>query len=240
MKNLFKILMLLAFAGSLAACKSELYSSLQEREANEMIAALATANISATREGTKDGAYSVLVEGSAIPDATRILSANGLPRAKFETLGKVFQSGSMVSTPFEERARFMYAMDQELAQSISQISGVASARVHVIMPEQAPLETKKEHPRASVFIYLNPGVDIRGEVGTIKTLIVNSVNGLAYEDVAVALFPAAVEPDAVRSSTAIASIVPNGFGIVLALMGLAIAVTIMTRQKRASKVRRLS
>ena len=237
MLKLMRILILLVAAGSLAACKSELYSNLSEREANEIVAALASASIPAAREGLKDGAYSVQVDNAAIADATRVLAARGLPRAKFETLGKVFQSGSMVSTPFEERARFMYALDQELSNSISGISGVASARVHVMLPETTPLDTRKERPRASVFIYLNPGADIRGQIGTIKTLIMNSVNNLAYEDVAVALFPATAE--AASATAAVGDASGSGLlGLIAALGAILAAAYLGMRLKRAPVARR--
>ena len=239
MKKIIQALAVLALASSLAGCKSELYSALQEREANEIIATLATAGISATRDGSKEGAYAVQVDGGSIADATRILTAKGLPRAKFESLGKVFQSGSMVATPLEERARFMYAIDQELSHSISQIAGVASARVHVMLPEQSPLDSKKDRPRASVFIYVNPGADIRSEISTIKTLVMNSVNDLAYEDVAVALFAAAGEP-AERASLFTAGGSSTQFGMIFAAIAIAGGIAVASRLRRSpSAPRRL-
>lgn len=239
MLKFVRIAVLLLLAGSLAACKSELYSSLSEREANEIVATLAGASISAAREGNKDGAYSVQVEGSEIAEATRLLTARGLPRAKFETLGKVFQSGSMVATPFEERARFMYALDQELSNSISSIAGVSSARVHVMLPETSPLDAKKERPRASVFIYVNPGADIRGQMGTIKTLVMNSVNNLAYEDVAVALFPATTSGSMTAAPSTLSA--PNGstlIGIAFVISAISLATFLGFRLKRSKPVAR--
>jgi type III secretion protein J len=176
---------------SLAGCKTEVYSNLPEREANEIIASLGKSGISGQRERAKDGSYSVSIEADSIGRATEILDRQGLPRQRFESLGGVFQSNHMVATPFEERARFMHALNQELANSLTQISGVESARVHVMLPEASPLESNKDHPRASVFIYHDEKVDLHGQIPVIKTLIVNSISGLAYEDVAVALFPTA-------------------------------------------------
>jgi type III secretion protein J len=181
----------LALVLPLAACQSELYSGLGEKEANEIVATLADASITASRAGNKEGAFSVQVDGSMMSEATRVLSAHGLPRPKFQSLGQVFETGGMVATPFEQRAKFMFALDQELSHSISQIGGVSSARVHVMLPETSALDVKKERPRASVFIYVDPGADVSKQTGVIKSLVMNAVNNLAYEDIAVAFFPSA-------------------------------------------------
>lgn len=174
----------------LAGCKSELYSQLPERDANEMIAILASAGIDAERERAKDGTFSLRIETDQQARAIQMLSSRGLPRPKFESLGEIFDSKRMVSTPFEERARFMHAINQELSNSISKISGVTSARVMVMMPDESPLDRNKQPARASVFIYHHPTTPVREYIPMIKGLIVNSVNGLMYENVAVALFPA--------------------------------------------------
>jgi len=202
---------------ALAGCKSEVYSSLPEREANEIIAVLDQSGISAQRDRAKDGTFSVAIDSGSIGQATEILEREGLPRQRFENLGGIFQSNHMVATPFEERARFMYAMNQELSNSLTQIAGVVSARVHVMMPENSPLDAGKERPRASVFLYHDPLADIRKQVPVIKTLIVNSVSGLAYEDVAVALFPAA-KGNAAASAANNASWLQGQSSVLLAML----------------------
>ncbi len=187
-KAVIRIFTITVFGLMLSACKSELYSQLDERQINEMVALLNTNGIEADRVKGEKGTFSLEVERSDFSKAITILSSQGFPRKSYQSLGEVFKADKMVSTPFEERARFMYALNQELSESISQINGVVSARVHITVPQKTPFEKKVETARASVFIYHTLGADIKKEVPVIKNLITRSVDGLMYEDVTVALF----------------------------------------------------
>jgi len=156
-----------------------------------MVSVLAQSGISASREKAKGGTFTVSVDQDKVGTAIAVLNQKGLPRQQFDSLGTIFDAKKMVSTPFEERARFMHAINQELANSLTRISGIVSARVHIMLPESSPLDRTRQQPRASVFVYHQPGVGVTQHVPLIKNLIVNSVNGMAYEDVAVGIFPAA-------------------------------------------------
>lgn len=215
----------------LAGCKSEIYSGLAERDINEMITVLATNGISADRAKAKDGSFALSVDGGEASQAIALLSARGLPRPRYQSLGDVFESKRMVSTPFEERARFMHAVNQELAHSLTQIAGVVSARVHVMMPEENPLQRAAPAPRASVFLYHRPDVSVREYVPVVKSLVVNAVNGLAYEDVAVALFPAGSPIEAGAGGGALSILRnPNHAGLVsLVVIGVGFALFFWAR-----------
>ncbi|MCC2110472.1 MAG: type III secretion inner membrane ring lipoprotein SctJ [Hyphomicrobiales bacterium] len=221
-------------AGFLAGCKAELYTGLGERETNEMTAVLTNEGISASRERDKDGNYALLVERGDFAQAVSVLSSRGLPRQQFKGLGEVFNDEKLVSTPFEERARFMHALNEERAASLTQIAGVASARVHIMMPETSPLDREKAAARASVFIYHNPDTDVRRHVPLIKNLIVNSVDGLNYEDVTVALFPANGPVAAGKSGQSISSSIGGLAPFLLAAILLGVAWIVFRRDNRSS------
>jgi type III secretion protein J len=173
----------------LTGCKSELYSGLAEKEINEMAMVLQSRGIEVERSSSKAG-FALSVKSADFTEAMAALNAQGLPRKTFNGLGVTFNGEKMVATPFEERARFMYALNEEIAQSLSQIAGVISARVHVTLPESQPFERTKPRPRASVFIYERPDANVKTYVPVIKSLVMNSVDNLQYEDVTVAIFPA--------------------------------------------------
>lgn len=175
----------------LAGCQSELYSNLEEREVNEMISVLAMNGIEASRTSDGKGGFGLSVDRGEFSVAIARLSEKGLPRENFGSLGKVFNSEKLVSTPFEERARFMHALNEELSNSITRINGVVSARVHIMVPEASPFEKTRTPPRASVFIYQEKGLDLHNQIPTIKNLIVNSLDSLEYSNVEVALFEGA-------------------------------------------------
>ncbi len=174
----------------LGACSNqELYTQLSERQANEMVALLRGAGIEAEKQ-SNDGRFSILTAPNDFPQAVRTLSAQGYPRESFDSMGKVFKREGFVSSPLEERARLMHAMSQEISNTIANIDGVVTARVHLVVPEHNPLLDKPQPAAAAVFIKHRPDKDLSGQVTQIKALVVNSIEGLSYDNVTVALFPA--------------------------------------------------
>ena len=70
------------------------------------------------------------------------------------------------------------------------VDGVVTARVHLVVPERNPLVDKPQPAAASVFIKHRPEKNLAAQTSQIKALVVNSIEGLAYDNVTVALFPA--------------------------------------------------
>src|SRR5262245_12458944 len=182
---------LLALLLALAACgEQELYSKLSERQANEMVAVLRSASLAGDKQAQEGGLFAVITSRNDFPAAVRALSAQGYPREQFDSMGKVFKREGFVSSPLEERARLVHAMSQEIANTINNIDGVVTARVHLVVPERNPLADKPQPAAASVFIKHRPDRDMSAQVPQIKALVVNSIEGLPYDNVTVALFPA--------------------------------------------------
>jgi len=174
----------------LAGCSNhELYSQLTERQANEMVAVLRSAGIEADKKA-QEGKFSVLTSKGDFSQAVRTLNAQGYPRESFDSMGKVFKREGFVSSPLEERARLMHAMSQEISNTIASIDGVVTARVHLVVPERNPLIDKVQPAAAAVFIKHRPERNLSGQISQIKALVVNSIEGLSYDNVTVALFPA--------------------------------------------------
>jgi len=185
-----KKLLVPLLAALLSACNAEdLYSKLTERQANEMVAVLQADGIHSEKVA-KEGGFSVATARADLPAAMRSLNARGLPREQAANLCSVFKRDGIVSTPMEERGRMLCALSQEISSTISNIDGVIVARVLLAMPERNPLNDKPLPSGASVFIKHRPDRDLSGQVAQIKTLVVNSIEGLSYENVTVALFPA--------------------------------------------------
>ena len=132
----------------------------------------------------------MLTSKSDFSQAVRTLNAQGYPRESFDSMGKVFKREGFVSSPLEERARLMHAMSQEISNTIANIDGVVTARVHLVVPERNPLLDKPQPAAAAVFIKHRPERNLSGQISQIKALVVNSIEGLAYDNVTVALFPA--------------------------------------------------
>lgn len=186
-------------AALLAGCgEQELYGGLSERQANEMVSVLRQAGIEADKAGREAGSFAVTAPKDRFARAIATLNASGYPRDGFDSLGQVFKKEGFVSSPLEERARLNYALSQEIANTLHSIDGVVVARVHLAVPEKDPLADKPPPASASVFIKHRPQVDMSGRLGQIKALVVNSIEGLPYDNVTVALFPA--EPGPLRAA----------------------------------------
>lgn len=202
-------LLILGLCFALVACKVELHSGLDERDANEILALLMKNGIAASRDVAKDKTLTVLVEEGRFAEAVDILQAHSLPREKFNDLCSVFSGEGMISSPVEDRARLICALSQELSRTISEIDGVMSARVHVVLPENDLGRKNAKPSSASIFIRHHEDAPIDKLAPQIKLLVANGIEGLVYDKVSVAMVPV-VSPVQIATSsndyTAIAGI----------------------------------
>lgn len=189
--NFLRLALVLTAALVLTGCaKVVLYSNLQEKEVNEMTAILLSRGVNAVKViGTIEHEWSVEVNKQDVAQAIDILNAYGYPHDTFESLGKVFQKSGLVSSPSEERIRFMYALSQGLAETISQIDGVLTARVHVVLQNNDPFSDFKIPSSASVFIKYRRGSGVENLASQIKRLVANSIEGLNYDKISLVYVP---------------------------------------------------
>ncbi|TKK34718.1 EscJ/YscJ/HrcJ family type III secretion inner membrane ring protein [Pseudomonas sp. CFBP13528] len=180
MKNFLSIAMLLIVALMLGGCSErvELHRQLSEQEANEVIAELADKHIRAQKVPAKDG-VTVTINTRDIGRAVRTLEAAGLPRVARTTLGDTFRKEGVISTPLEERARYIYALSQELEATLSNIDGVIVARVHVVLPERIAPGEPVQPASASVFIKHDPRLDPDNVSARVRRMVASSIPGMA-------------------------------------------------------------
>ena len=82
----------------------------------------------------------------------------------------------------------MDALAQDLAKTISMIDGVADARVHVVLPENDPFARNALPSSAAVAIRARWDSDISDLVPSVKGLVKNAIEGLAYDKIQVTIF----------------------------------------------------
>lgn len=191
---LVKYLLAALCALLLSGCGDEtvLNSNLSESDANDIIAALNYYQIVAGKRVEKSG-VSVLVAETDIERSVNILDAAGLPRKARTNLGEVFQKSGVISSPMEERARYIYALSQEVESTLSQIDGVVVARVHVVLPERISPGEPVQPASASVFIKYADALDPDSIEPRIRRLVANSIPGLVGredKDLAIVFVPA--------------------------------------------------
>lgn len=188
--------MALMLLGTLAACKTEIYQGLSEREANEMLAALLEQDIDAWKRQVKE-TFTVDVRQEDLQPALAVLSAQGLPRDTRKSIGEVFAGGGIVSSPFEERVRYVYALGEEVAQTLQQMDEVVVARVHIVMPEAPELGEDPKPASAAVFIKHRADADITHLQVYIRRLVSNAIEGIEADKISI--FPVRAQPMALPS-----------------------------------------
>lgn len=178
--------MLLALAG--CDQQATLFSGLEETQANAVIAALIDSGMEAVKQPGDEGTWNVSISQSDFAKAANLCERRGLPRRKFNGVGDVFKKTGMVSSPSEERIRFMDAIAQDLSRTISMIDGVVDARVHVVLPENDPFAKNLLPSSAAVAIRSRWDVDLTETVPQVKSLVKNAIEGLSYEKISVTIF----------------------------------------------------
>jgi type III secretion protein J len=187
-----RLTIVVMLAGLLQACDVDLYTNLGEREANTMLAVLLRDGIAASRKVQDDGRLKIVVDEKRFAQAMAVLDDAGLPGQTFSNMGEVFKGNGLVSSPVQERAQMVFALSEELSHTVSQIDGILSARVHVVLPDNDLLKRVISPSSASVLVRYDPRTEIDVLIPQIKTLVANGISGLGYDGVSVTAIKAAV------------------------------------------------
>ena len=159
-----------------------LFPGLAEADKARVIDALNSAGI----EGTVDSLTGEVEVPTADYHRARMqLAAQGLPTS-MPSADAVLTELPMGASRSVEGARLKQAQELELARSITEISAVTQARVHLALPEKSAFLRDTQPPRASVFLQLAAGRVLEpSQVEAIVNLVSTSVPGMARGDVTV-------------------------------------------------------
>ena len=159
-----------------------LASNLRPPEAAALVEELKKENI---EFGLKDNGTTVLVPASAV-DALRVsLSSTEMP-AKGTVGFELFNQSDMGLTDFAQKVNYQRALQGELARTIMTMDGIASARVHLALPERSLFRANRAEPRAAVTVAMQPMIMLDNErVAGIQRLVSAAIPDLAIDQVAI-------------------------------------------------------
>ncbi len=158
-----------------------LYVNLESGDLNQVTMALSEGGI--PFDVGSDG-KSVQVPVGTTGKARLFLAERGLPNsanAGYELFDNV---GSLGLTSFMQEVTRVRALEGEIARTIQQISGIASARVHIVMADRGSFRKTEQKPTASVMIRASSTIG-RNAAASIRHLVGSSVPGLSIDDVTI-------------------------------------------------------
>jgi flagellar M-ring protein FliF len=132
-----------------------------------------------------DGGRSIRVQAERVDEMRLQIAGSGLPsggRIGFE----IFDRPAFGTTEFLEQVNFRRALEGELGRTITTLSDIASARVHIAMAKDSLFSEKAESAKASVVLKLKNNRPLApSTVKAITGLVASSVESLRPESVVV-------------------------------------------------------
>ncbi|WP_137919924.1 flagellar basal-body MS-ring/collar protein FliF [Hydrogenophaga sp. 2FB] len=149
-----------------------LYANLGDKDGGAVVAQLSQMNVPYKHA---EGGQAILVPADKVHDTRLRLASQGLPKGSV-TGFELMEANRFGMTQFQERLTFQRGLEGELTRSIQSLSSVASARVHLALPNQNGFFREQQKPSASVLLTLHAGRTLdRAQVAGIVHLVASSV-----------------------------------------------------------------
>lgn len=150
-----------------------LYSGMEQADATAIIETLDQMGVDYSIE-TESGA--IMVPTDQVRKLKLKLAAQGLPRTQSTGYDILDKETSFGTSKNIELMRFQRALEGEIAQTISAIQNIKSARVLLALPKQSVFVRKRKKPSASVIVNLYRGRALdKNQIEAIVHLVSSSV-----------------------------------------------------------------
>ncbi|MBI4907221.1 MAG: flagellar M-ring protein FliF [Acidobacteria bacterium] len=157
-----------------------LFTGLAPEDANQVISKLKEAN---TEYRLGENGASVLVRSARLAEMRLQVAGSGLPKSG--RLGfEIFDKTNFGLTEFSEHINHQRALEGELERSVTSLSEVEQARIHITFPKESVFTEQRRPAKASVLVRLRrDAVLSQKNVTAIEHLVANAVEGLTAENV---------------------------------------------------------
>jgi flagellar M-ring protein FliF len=160
-----------------------LYSELDQRDAAQVVAALERQRVPHRIAGNGS---QILAPEADVPRLRLLLAREGLPSGG--SVGyEIFDRGErLTTTPFQQDINRLRALEGELSRTIRGLSGVRTARVHLVLPRREPFSRDRGEAQASVVLGMNGAHRLDREgVQAVLHLVSTAVPGLRPQNVSI-------------------------------------------------------
>ncbi len=97
---------------------------------------------------------------------------------------EIFEKSSLGTTNFENKVKYLRALEGELSRSLEALSGVLRASVKIAIPKDTIFTERKANVTASAMIALKPGLFLtQKQIDGIKNFIASAVSNLKNENI---------------------------------------------------------
>lgn len=97
---------------------------------------------------------------------------------------EIFEKSSLGTTNFENKVKYLRALEGELSRSLESLSGVLRASVKIAIPKETIFTERKTLPTASAVLTIKPGIYLtQKQIDGIKNFIASAVSNLTAENI---------------------------------------------------------
>jgi flagellar M-ring protein FliF len=157
-----------------------LFGNLSETAASEVVEVLGSENIDYQ---LKEGGTTIYVPHDQVYDLRLRFAGEGIV-SDGSSGYEIFDQNTLGMTDFMQKLNLKRALEGELERTISNISQIEAARVHLVMPERSPFRETQTTTTASVVVDLKTGARLSQEhIAGMIALVAGAVEGLEPPDV---------------------------------------------------------
>lgn len=163
-----------------------LYRDLNSEDAQAIAAKLKEQKKDYIVEPSSEGT-AILVAGPKTEIDKMRLDIAGSGLARSGKVGyEIFDKTQFGMTDFTEKVNLQRALEGELSRTISNLSEISQARVHIVLPKDSVFEAQKEDAKASVVVNLRRGAELsKSSIAGIKWVVAGAVPGLNTHNVSI-------------------------------------------------------